>query len=70
MQPWQQFLTNIANLFKVKTLITFVVVFTFCILTIQRGELTSEFVMIASAVITYYFTRGESKAPKNDDRED
>jgi hypothetical protein len=61
MKPWQQFLTNLANLIKVKTLITFVVMFTFCVLTIRSGELSGEFVMIATAVITYYFTRDEHK---------
>jgi len=57
MSAWQQLLTNLANLFKVKTIVTLVVVFTFCFKTVSGVGLSSEFVMIATAVITYYFTK-------------
>ena len=57
MNPWQQFLQNIANLFKVKTIITLIIVFTFCFLTIGGTFDGKDFLIIATAVITYYFTK-------------
>ena len=61
MSPWTQFLTNLSNLLTVKTVVTLAIVFTFCFKVIRGGELSSEFVMIASAVITYYFCEGFAK---------
>lgn len=57
------FLTNIANLFKVKTIVTLVVVFVFAVLAF-RGDITPENVMlIVSMVVSFYFgTQIEKKA--------
>ena len=60
----EKLLHNFAELLKVKTIITLVIVFTFCFKTLADAEITSEFVMIASAVVTYYFTKGDQKDKK------
>lgn len=49
------FLKNIANLIKVKTLVTLVVIAVFAVLSLQ-GEITGENVMVVvSTVIAFYF---------------
>jgi len=58
-EAWRQLLINLANLFKVKTIITLGVIAVFCFKTLQGTELSNEFIMIASAVVTYYFTKRE-----------
>ena len=70
MKPAHQFIINLANLFRVKTLITLVIVFTLCYKTLANIEITSEFVMIATAVVTYYFTKQDPYLrPQPDDDE-
>jgi hypothetical protein len=56
------FLKNIANLFKVKTLVTIAVISVFCVLAL-RGDITSDNVMIiVTAVVSFYFgTQHEKK---------
>ena len=58
-----EFITNLANLIKVKTIVTFVVVAVFAILAI-RGDITPDNVMVVvSMVIAFYFgTQYEKKA--------
>ena len=56
-----QLLINLANLFKVKTILSLAVIITTCILTFKEVISVGEFMTIASAVITYYFTRKENK---------
>ena len=56
----EQLLTNLANLFKVKTIISLCVIITTCVLTFRNVISIEAFMAIASAVITYYFTRKES----------
>lgn len=51
---------NIANLFKVKTIISLAVIFTTCYLTIVDKLDTETFMVITSAIITYYFNKKES----------
>ena len=49
------FLKNIANLIKVKTLVTLVVISVFAVLAL-RGSITADNVMIVvSTVIAFYF---------------
>ena len=55
MSPWQQLLMNLANLIEIKTIITLVIVLSFAFKTMQGVELTSEYIMIATSIITYYF---------------
>ncbi len=56
-----QLLINLANLFKVKTILSLSVIITTCILTFKGLLSTGEFLTIASAVVTYYFTRKDNK---------
>ena len=53
----QSVLKTITNLFKVKTVATLAIVFTLCYKTVQGIEVVNEFVMIATAIVTYYFTK-------------
>ncbi len=60
-------LTNIANLFKVKTLVTLVVIAVFAVLAL-RGDIEPDMVMvIVTAVTSFYFgTQHEKKDIKSD----
>jgi len=53
----EQLKENLAGLLKVKTIITLLIIVVFCYKTLAGIELTSEFVMIASAIVTYYFAK-------------
>lgn len=55
-------LKNIANLIKVKTIVTFVVLMVFAVLSL-KGEISADNVMIiTSSVIAFYFgTQHERK---------
>lgn len=52
---------NLANLLKVKTIISLVVIFTTCYLTIKGNLDTETFMVITSAIITYYFNKKENE---------
>lgn len=52
---------NFANLLKVKTILSLAVIFTTCILTFKSVVSVEAFMAIASAIITYYFTKKEDK---------
>lgn len=55
MKFWETLLENLANLLKVKTIITFAVMLVFAILAL-KGEISSDNVMIVvSSVIAFYF---------------
>lgn len=60
-KAFEQLLKNIANLFKVKTILSISVILTICILTFKGIVSVGEFIGIASAVITYYFTKKDDK---------
>ena len=55
------FIKNLANLFKVKTILSLAVIFTTCVLTFKNIISVESFMAIASAIITYYFTKKEDK---------
>lgn len=61
-----EILKNIANLIKVKTIVTLVVIGIFAVLAI-RGDITADNVMIVvSTVIAFYFgTQVEKNDPNN-----
>lgn len=59
------FIKNIANLFKVKTILSLCVIITTCVLTFKGIISVEAFMAIASAIITYYFTRTEKKEEQN-----
>lgn len=58
----KELLSNIANLFKVKTIVTLVVMAVFAMLTL-RGSITADNAMIIiSMVVSFYFgTQAEKK---------
>lgn len=51
---------NIANLFKVKTILSLCVIITTCILTFRGVVSVEAFMAIAGSIITYYFTKKEN----------
>ena len=55
------FFKNVANLFKVKTILSLCVIITTCILTFKNVVSVEAFMAIASAIITYYFTKKEKE---------
>lgn len=57
----EKLLVNIANLFKVKTILSLTVIITTCILTFRNVISVEAFMAIASAIITYYFTKSEKE---------
>ena len=60
----KQFLENLANLMKVKTIVTFTVIAVFAVLAI-RGSITPDNVMIVvSTVIAFYFGTVSEKKDK------
>lgn len=63
-------LKNLANLIKVKTIVTMIVVIVFAVLAL-RGDITPENVMvIVSTVIAFYFgTQHEAKIASKGDNE-
>jgi hypothetical protein len=63
----KQFLINIANLFKVKTILSLAVIITTCILTFKGIISVEAFMAIASAIITYYFTKKEGEENEHKD---
>lgn len=54
------FIKNLANLLKVKTILSLAVIATTCILTFKNIVSVEAFMAIASAIITYYFTKKDS----------
>lgn len=53
----KQLLLNLANLFKVKTILSLAVIITTCMLTFNNIVSVEAFMAIASAIVTYYFTK-------------
>ena len=54
-------INNLANLFKVKTILSLCVIVTTCVLTFKGLVSVEAFMAIASAIITYYFTKVDKK---------
>ena len=59
------FIKNLANLLKVKTILSLAVIFTTCLLTYKNIISVEAFMAIASAIITYYFTKKEDNENAN-----
>lgn len=60
-------LKNIANLFKVKTILSLLVIVTTCILTFRDVVSVEAFMTIAASIITYYFTRKENTSVEGEE---
>ena len=63
-------LTNIAKLFKVKTILSLLVIITTCILTFRNVVSVEAFMAIAASIITYSFTRTEDSENQNLENEE
>lgn len=61
MEVLKQIGINFANLLKVKTILSISVILTTCILTFHKVISVEAFMAIASAIITYYFTKPEKE---------
>ena len=61
MKALETILDNLANLLKVKSIISIAVVFTTCYLTCQGTIEVAIFMSMATAIITYYFTKENNK---------
>jgi len=54
-------LTNIANLFKVKTILSLTVITVTAILALNKTLEIAAWMGISTAIITYYFTKDDKK---------
>ena len=52
-------LTNLIELTRVKSIVTLCIIFVFSYKALREPGMSNEFVMISTAVITYYFNRKE-----------
>lgn len=60
----KEFISNVANLIKVKTVVTFAVIAVFCVLAL-RGTIPQDNVMIiVSSVVSFYFGTQHEKEAK------
>ncbi len=68
-EAFEKIVNNIADLLKVKTLLSLSVVITTCLLTFRGVISTESFMAIAGSVVTYYFTKfkDDEKVTKNED---
>lgn len=57
-------LMNLANLFKVKTILSLIYSFTTCYLTIKRIIDPATFMGLTGAIIAFYFTKDDKKEGK------
>ena len=48
---------NVADLFKIRSIISLLVIITSCVMTLKGKIDVATFMAIASSIITYYFTR-------------
>lgn len=67
MRPFQRLLTNLADLFKVKTFVTLLVIIALCYKTLMDIAITSEFIMLATAIVAHYFTDKEKQSDDNEE---
>jgi len=70
MKPWQHFTKKIADIFKVKTIVTLAIVFTFCFLTLTGREMNNEFMYIVFTVTAYYFATDNQSSNYKDSSDD
>lgn len=55
------------NLLKVKTLLSLMVVGVTCYMAVKGSIDSATFIALASAIVTYYFTRNEKKEEETKD---
>jgi hypothetical protein len=54
-------LTNVANLLKVKTIITLTVIIAVSVLAVKGKEIDAAYLTIAGTIIAFYFSKSDSK---------
>lgn len=54
-------LVNVANLFKIKSIITLLIIFTISYLVVVGIDVPSEYAAFAGSIITYFFTKDTKK---------
>lgn len=54
-------LTNMANLFKIKSVITLLIIFTISYLVVMGLDVPAEYAAFAGSIITYFFTKADTK---------
>ena len=57
----KKLLDNFANLFKVKTIITLVMVIGATVFVAQQLEMPDWFIALVSSIVTFYFTKNNGK---------
>ncbi|HHX69564.1 MAG TPA: hypothetical protein GX708_16150 [Gallicola sp.] len=58
-KAFETVLINIANLFKVKSIITLMIISTISILVMKNVEIPSEYAAFAGSIVTYFFTKNK-----------
>ena len=58
-KAFETLLINIANLFKVKSIITLMIISTISILVMKNVEIPSEYAAFAGSIVTYFFTKNK-----------
>lgn len=58
-KAFETLLINIANLFKVKSIITLMVISTISILVMKSVEIPSEYAAFAGSIVTYFFNKNK-----------
>lgn len=61
MKPWEQFFSNLAELFTLRAIITLAIVGIFVFLVLTGREITAEILTIFAVVITYWFCQRTRK---------
>lgn len=64
-QALEKLLANVANLLKVKTIITIMVIGALTVAFLNGLVPVELYASIATAIITYYFTKAENKKEEN-----
>lgn len=60
-KAFEMLLINIANLFKIKSILTLTVIWTVSYLIIKGLDIPPEYAAFAGSIITYFFTKAEKK---------
>jgi len=61
LKPWEQFFSNLAELFTLRAIITLAIVGIFVFLVLTGREITAEILTIFAVVITYWFCQRTRK---------
>lgn len=57
----KEFFKNIADLIKVKSIITLTIIITISVMVVKGMEVPAEYAAFAGSIITYFFTKAQVK---------